>query len=492
MMTNNTIGSSCIYKMAFLRTNNKYLGKHSNQILSLLDATFRGIGQVFFMNSPITGLFCLIAIMVHNPMMGLAAFLSSFLATSFAKLLDFNKDLTAAGIYSYNACLCGCALIVFSGNIIGAWFGIIITSMLSVLVTQCVANVSVPIGITPLTFPFQVSTWLFLLTIQVSSHTTTRYGLVPALNNHISNTTIVTNAAIYTPQIYDGNVFIYNILTGIAQTFLVNNWISGVVMTIGIFLCSPISCFWTILGSTVSTLVAMALGASVESINAGLHGYNGSLVGIALGGFFIVHDNEKSNGGRYKHLLLTCFAILITPFFTSGTAAFFTPVGLPALTWPFTIVTWIMMIALKDISGIKHVPIAQLSCAEDHYEHYDAIFKNDEDDASALLNNKNDDDVKSIELAKKKKMIDNDEFDIENPLRLRSELSIEEEKDAITTLKVIKPAKDNKNKINNDNDDEDNNNSNNDPPPRQNIRLVAVKRMKKNKSFDDLRELDKK
>ena len=32
----------------------------------------------------------------------------------------------------------------------------------------------------------------------------------------------------------------------------------------------------------------------------------------------------------------------------------------------------------------------------------------------------------------------------------------------------------------------------NDPPPRQNIRLVAVKRMKKNKSFDDLRELDKK
>ena len=150
------------------------------------------------------------------------------------------------------------------------------------------------------------------------------------------------------------------------------------------------------------------------------------------------------------------------------------------------------MIALKDISGIKHVPIAQLSCAEDHYEHYDAIFKNDEDDASALLNNKNDDDVKSIELAKKKKMIDNDEFDIENPLRLRSELSIEEEKDAITTLKVIKPAKDNKNKINNDNDDEDNNNSNNDPPPRQNIRLVAVKRMKKNKSFDDLRELDKK
>ena len=491
MMTNNTIGSSCIYKMAFLRTNNKYLGKHSNQILSLLDATFRGIGQVFFMNSPITGLFCLTAIMVHNPMMGLAAFLSSFLATSFAKLLDFNKDLTAAGIYSYNACLCGCALIVFSGNIIGAWFGIIITSMLSVLVTQCVANVSVPIGITPLTFPFQVSTWLFLLTIQVSSHTTTRYGLVPALNNHISNTTIVTNAAIYTPQIYDGNMFIYNILTGIAQTFLVNNWISGVVMTIGIFLCSPISCFWTILGSTVSTLVAMALGASVESINAGLHGYNGSLVGIALGGFFIVHDNEKSNGGRYKHLLLTCFAILITPFFTSGTAAFFTPVGLPALTWPFTIVTWIMMIALKDIPGIKHVPIAQLSCAEDHYEHYDAIFKNDEDDASALLNNKNDDDVKSIELAKKKKMIDN-EFDIENPLRLRSELSIEEEKDAITTLKVIKPPKDNKNKINNDNDDEDNNNSNNDPPPRQNIRLVAVKRMKKNKSFDDLRELDKK
>ena len=32
----------------------------------------------------------------------------------------------------------------------------------------------------------------------------------------------------------------------------------------------------------------------------------------------------------------------------------------------------------------------------------------------------------------------------------------------------------------------------NDPPPRQNIRLVAVQRMKKNKSFDDLRELDKK
>lgn len=137
-------------------------------------------------------------------------------------------------------------------------------------------------------------------------------------------------------------------------------------MLIGIFLCSPISGIWTFLGSILGILISMLFGISEIAITSGLYGYNSSLVGIAIGGFFIIHRSELRSW--YVHICLTILSIVVTPIVTSATSAFFSPMGIPALTWPFTIVTWIIVLSATSIPAVQCIEIEHLSCPEDHIE----------------------------------------------------------------------------------------------------------------------------
>ena len=62
----------------------------------------------------------------------------------------------------------------------------------------------------------------------------------------------------------------------------------GIIILIGISLCSPISAFFTGLGSAVGMLVAFLLGAPTSEIAAGLYGYDAALSCCAVGGVFFV------------------------------------------------------------------------------------------------------------------------------------------------------------------------------------------------------------
>ena len=82
--------------------------------LPFIDASLRGIGQVFFCNSPLSGITFLVAVFVSNPLMAVLLILGVFSATAFAKIMDYDPGLLASGIWGYNGALLGCALSVFS------------------------------------------------------------------------------------------------------------------------------------------------------------------------------------------------------------------------------------------------------------------------------------------------------------------------------------------------------------------------------------------
>lgn len=65
----------------------------------------------------------------------------------------------------------------------------------------------------------------------------------------------------------------------------------GVIMLVGMAICSPISAAFALLGSIVSTLTALGLGASPASVYAGLWGYSAVLSSIAVGGLFFVANS---------------------------------------------------------------------------------------------------------------------------------------------------------------------------------------------------------
>ncbi|XP_014380475.1 urea transporter 2 [Alligator sinensis] len=123
--------------------------------------------------------------------------------------------------------------------------------------------------------------------------------------------------------------FIDWVLRGTSQVMFVNNPLSGLILIAGFLVQSP---WWTItgcLGTVVSTLTALTLSQDRSAIAAGLHGYNGVLVGLLMAVF-------SDKGDYYWWLLLPVALMSMTcPIFTSALGSVFSKWDVPVFTLPF-------------------------------------------------------------------------------------------------------------------------------------------------------------
>ncbi|XP_040928979.1 LOW QUALITY PROTEIN: urea transporter 1-like [Betta splendens] len=120
-------------------------------------------------------------------------------------------------------------------------------------------------------------------------------------------------------------------LRGVAQVMFVNNPVSGLLITAGLFLQDP---WWAangLLGTLVSTVSAVLLRQNREAISAGLYGYNGTLVGVLMAAF-------SASGSWYWWLLLpNIFMSMMCPVLSSALASVAATWDLPIFTLPFNI-----------------------------------------------------------------------------------------------------------------------------------------------------------
>ena len=72
------------------------------------------------------------------------------------------------------------------------------------------------------------------------------------------------------------------LLRGVGQVMLQDNAYAGLLFLIGIFFNSVLFGFAVALGATVSTATAILLGADKALVRAGMYGFNGALVAVAL------------------------------------------------------------------------------------------------------------------------------------------------------------------------------------------------------------------
>ena len=91
-----------------------------------------------------------------------------------------------------------------------------------------------------------------------------------------------------------------------------------------------------VLGVVASTLAAIWLKADEAALRAGLYGYNGVLVGLALATFI------APGAALWIYVAL---GAAVSTVATLGTASALKSFGAPALTAPFVAVTWIMLLA---------------------------------------------------------------------------------------------------------------------------------------------------
>jgi urea transporter len=134
-------------------------------LVNLLQAFFRGIGEVFFQDNLWTGIIFLIAILVNSRISAAFAALGSLVGLLAALLLfGGNGFLVYHGLYGFNAVLC--AIAVGGVFFVFTWQSAIYALVCALLGTVVMATISAflsPIGMPALTAPFVLSGWLFLL-----------------------------------------------------------------------------------------------------------------------------------------------------------------------------------------------------------------------------------------------------------------------------------------------------------------------------------------
>ena len=137
------------------------------------------------------------------------------------------------------------------------------------------------------------------------------------------------------------------------------NTACGVIMLVGMAICSPISAGFALLGSSVATLTALGLGASSTTVYAGLWGYSAVLSSIAIGGIFFVANSVSC-------FVFTILAAVFSAIIHGAVASFMGPFGLPALTFPFNLVAWIWCLAGNSMGNLFPVEITAITIPEDH------------------------------------------------------------------------------------------------------------------------------
>src|SRR3989337_1530906 len=270
------------------------------------EIVFRGISQIFLLNNVITGILLLAGAFYNSWLIGIGAVIGLLAGTFTALLFKYRRDDINNGLYGYNGALVGLAMVYFFGfngsAIIALFFGAFLSSIIMNFMTKR--------KLPPFTAPFIISTWIVM-------------AIVLTLKIMPLKATQLPNAS---------NVEIITALSrGIGQVMFQENIITGIILFIGILVCSRISALYALLGTGIGVIVACVCSFPLSMITAGLFGFNGVLCGIAF-------SNKK-----WSALILATTSIVISIFLIYGMVN----LGIITLTSPFVLSTWLVLLLEK-------------------------------------------------------------------------------------------------------------------------------------------------
>ncbi|CAK6689628.1 urea transporter [Synechococcus sp. BA-124 BA4] len=294
-----------------------------------LTSALRSLGQVIFINNPISGLLLLLALLWQSPAMGIFAALGIATANITSLVIGGDRSARHNGIYGFNGALVGSAAAAFAtldGHLsLLAWMPLVAVG--AALTTLLLVNLGGwlirHLGVPPLTLPFCLITWVVL-------------ALVMALN-HPALTLMASGSAI--GQAPAGLDLLQGVVRGFGQVFLCPSLPSGLFVLVAVAAGSPLAALLGVAGGLVSSLTALAMGMDAGSVALGLGSYNGVLTAIAIGGTFYATTRES----LLIALLAAAGSSLVTPPLAQTLAA----ARLPLLTFPFVVATMATMVAVR-------------------------------------------------------------------------------------------------------------------------------------------------
>lgn len=331
----------------------------NTRALAFVDSCLRGVGQICFMNNPLSGTFILVALFLYTPWLGVATIIGVVSSTLSGSVLGFDRTLIRGGLFGFNGALVGAGFATFLSP---EWATLVIVYIItgaaaSTIVMAALSNMMIGSwGVSPVTLPFNIVTLGFLYAAlnlarghagpliaprDVAAFATTNPGLRSTLDGSSS---------------YDPLSLLNVIFRGISQLFLADSLIVGIVIIVGMAICSRIAAVAAIFGSAIGSATGLALGADGFTVYHGLWGYNSYVSAVAIAGIFVVLS--------VRAVLLSIACAIATAVLYASLSVALAPWGLFALTLPFCVATIGFLLIVAMSTKFRAIPLADISTPE--------------------------------------------------------------------------------------------------------------------------------
>jgi urea transporter len=314
-------------------------GCSTSAALRFIDINLRGTGQVMLQNNPLTGALFIAAIAWGSFAAGAPEVLAGGLlalvtSTLVAMWLRVEPQGLSDGLYGFNAILVGMALPTFLESTPLLWSYIVLGAAVSVVAMLAAANLTRTWKLSALTFPFVIVTWALLLAAFAFSGIG---GAPPPFAGELEP----LDESIANPL--DFGAFVVGIFHSISQVFLKGSIVAALLFLAGLAVNSWAAAAFAIGGAVVAVITAHLFGAESELISAGLLGFSPVLTAITLGTVFY----SPSPRVAIYAALGAAFTVVVQAAMNVA----FAPLGIPALTAPFVLTTWLFLMPRQHLDA---------------------------------------------------------------------------------------------------------------------------------------------
>jgi urea transporter len=260
---------------------------------------FRSLGQVFFQENALTGALFALGIAASSPLMALGAIVGSAIGNATAWVLKFDQSVLKAGVFGINPAVIGIAtLFFFSPGVVSICL-MVVGCVVAALLTEVLRRY---VPLMTYATPFLLTFWPI-------------YFLGPAMGVPRVEFTEPFTAS-----------FVEAVAFGIGQVLFQASIWTTLFFLAGMALNNWRHACWAVVASLLGMLVGIYHHDSSEEVAAlGLYGYNAVLAAIAL---------SVWRPSVLAPLLGIMFSVPLTENIPL--------LGLPALTAPFVLSTWLV------------------------------------------------------------------------------------------------------------------------------------------------------
>ena len=138
------------------------------------------------------------------------------------------------------------------------------------------------------------------------------------------------------------------ILRGVGQVFFCCNAVTGAIFLVALYIGGVTAGAAATVGVISSTVAAYLLGFSEDDIDAGLYGFNGTLVGPCLF-LFLEHSPQL--------WLYVVLASILSSVVLAALMKILAPYKIPASTSPFVLTCWMFLVAVYAFDGFTRGPV---------------------------------------------------------------------------------------------------------------------------------------